>query len=254
MIEYNTLLSGKTLQNNPVVCQITIAGVWGALQQGLRDFSRRPSHYGFVVLIYPVIGMALFTWASGGNAVQLLFPMVPGFALLGPFAAIGLYEMSRRLEKNLDTSWKYAFGVFKSPAMPAIAVLAVMLLGLFLLWIATAQSLYWWLYADLPPASILDFIKDAISTRRGLILIVIGNGVGFCFALIALCTTVVAFPLLLDRDVGVFCAIHASISAVKLNPVPMLFWGAIVASSLFLGMLLAMAGLIVILPVLGHAI
>ena len=71
------------------------------MQQGLRDFSRRPCHYGFVVLIYPVIGLALFTWASGGNAVQLLFPMVTGFALLGPFAIIGLYEMSRRLGKIL---------------------------------------------------------------------------------------------------------------------------------------------------------
>ena len=65
----------------------------------MRDFSQRPCNYGFVVLIYPGIGLTLFTWASGGNAVQLLFPMVTGFALLGPFAIIGLYEMSRRLEK-----------------------------------------------------------------------------------------------------------------------------------------------------------
>ena len=131
IIECNALLSGKTLQNKPVVCQITIAGVRGALQQGLRDFSRRPCHYGFVVLIYPVIGLALFTWASGVNVAQLLFPMVTGFALLGPFAIIGLYEMSRRLEKIL-IHLGHMFSTFLSLLLcPKLRCLLLCCLGYF---------------------------------------------------------------------------------------------------------------------------
>jgi uncharacterized membrane protein len=84
-------------------------------------------------------------------------------------------------------------------------------------------------------------------------MIVGGVGVGFLFALLVLAISVVSFPLLLDRDVGLYGAVSTSIRAVATNPSPMALWGLIVAGGLAIGMLPAFLGLIVVLPVLGHA-
>ena len=127
-----------------------------------------------------------------------------------------------------------------------------MLVGIFIAWLITAQALYHWFYGAETPASMVTFFYDVIGTQRGWTLIILGNGAGFIFALIVLCTTVIAFPLLLDKDVGASSAIRASIKSVQVNPVPMLLWGLIVAAGLFLGALPGLAGLVVVLPILGH--
>ena len=119
--------------------------------------------------------------ACDQNTIQLLFPMLTGFALLGPFVALFLYEVSRRLEKGLDTSWATVFSVIKSPAIPAILILGLMLVGLFCAWMFTANFLYTLLYGNEYPISIFEFLWEVISTPRGWILIILGNGFGFCF-------------------------------------------------------------------------
>jgi uncharacterized membrane protein len=237
----------------PTIRRIGVSDVFDALHRGIEDFWDKPSHYVFLCLIYPIVGGFLITWTSGGNALQLIYPLMTGFALLGPFAAIGLYEISRRREQNLDTSWRHAFDVRKSPAMPAIAVLGFMLTVLFVAWLLTAQALYSYLYGDAAPASFTGFVQDVLTTQRGWTLIILGNLLGFLFALVVLSTTVIAFPLLLDRDVGAYAAVETSARAIIANPVPMLLWGLIVAVALVLGSIPLLVGLAVVLPVLGHS-
>jgi uncharacterized membrane protein len=237
----------------PTVRQISIADVFDALRRGLDDFWEKPSHYVFLCLIYPVIGVILITWTSGGNALQLIYPLITGFALLGPLAALGLYEISRRRELNLDSSWTHALEVRNSPAIPSIIAVGAMLLALFVAWLLAAQALFNWLYgADVPP-SITAFVSDVFTTQRGWTLILLGNAIGFLFALVVLSTTVVAFPLLLDRDVGAYAAIETSARVMIANPVPIILWGLIVAIALVAGSLPLFVGLAIVIPVLGHS-
>lgn len=244
--------AGQTIAH-PEVRRIGFSDVFDALRLGLTDFWEKPSHYAFICLVYPIVGVVLLTWTSGGNVVQLVYPLLTGFALLGPIAAIGLYEISRRRELNLDTSWQHAFEVRNSPAVPAILALGLFLLVLFVAWMFAAQSIYAWLYGAALPSSILGFVGDVLTTQRGWALIIVGNVVGFVFAAAVLCTTVIAFPLLLDRDVGVYSAIDTSIRAVRANPLPMALWGVIVSLALLIGAIPLLIGLAIIIPVLGHS-
>lgn len=246
-------LTGTGEATHPAIRKISIADTVDALRRGLDDFWERPSHYVFLCLIYPVVGVILISWTSGGNALQLAYPLMSGFALLGPLAALGLYEISRRREQNLDTSWQHALDVRRSPAIPAIVALGAMLVVIFIAWLFTAQALFEWLYGADAPASFAAFLGDLVSTQRGWALIGLGNSIGFLFALIVLSTTVIAFPLLLDRDVGAYTAVETSARVTLANPVPILFWGLLVAMALLLGSLPLLAGLAVVIPVLGHA-
>ena len=235
------------------VRHIDNSDVFDALRLGFNDFWEKPSHYIFLCLVYPIVVIVLFVWVSGANALQLIYPLMTGFALLGPFSAIGLYEISRRRELNLDTSWIHAINVWKSPAIPAIAAIGALLVALFLSWLYAAQLLYVWIFSATQPQSFIGFVLDVVTTQRGWILIFVGNAVGFVFALAVLVCTVVALPLLLDRDVGAYTAIKTSARACLLNPIPMMIWGLIVAIGLFLGALPFLVGLAIVLPVLGHS-
>ena len=199
-----------------------------------------PSHAVFLCLIYPVVGFALARLALGYNVLPLLFPLAAGFALVGPFAALGLYEMSRRREAGLDVSWKHALDVFRSPSIGAIAVLGLMLVAIFLVWIAVAQAIYVANFGYTPAASMPDFLHQVLTTPAGWALIIVGNGVGFLFAVLVLTLSVVSFPLLLDRDVGAATAILTSVRAVLANPFTMAVWGLIVAALLAIGSLPAL--------------
>ena len=235
------------------VRKITLPDLLDALRRGVDDFMVKPSHVVFLALIYPVIGVILAAWTSGSNALPLLFPLVSGFALIGPFAAIGLYEISRRREAGLDTSWSHAFEVRDSPALPAIAAIGFMLVVIFVAWLMVAQAFYVAMFGPQVPTSVPGFLGEILATERGWMLIILGHAIGFVFAAVVLCTTVIAFPLLLDRDVGAYEAIHASFRAVIANPIPMAAWGLIVAALLIAGSLPLFAGLAVVLPILGHS-
>ncbi len=239
--------------SHPQVRSITNADVYDALKKGLDDFWDKPSHYVFLCLIYPIVGFLLITWTSGGNALQLVYPLLAGFALLGPIAAIGLYEISRRRELNMDTSWRHALDVTKSPAIPAILAVGALLVILFVAWMYVAQVLYQSIFGGDVPTNLFAFAGEVLTTQKGWALILVGNTVGFLFAVLVLCTTVVAFPLLLDRDVGAWAAIDTSIRAVMANPMQMVLWGMIVAVSLLIGSIPLLIGLAIIMPVLGHA-
>ena len=232
----------------PVVRKIGPADLKDALAKGIDDFLAMPSSLFFLALIYPIIGMCL-----AGIALPLLFPLMSGFALVGPFAAIGLYEISRRRELGLETSWAHAFDVRHSPSIPSLLALGLLLLLIFICWRATAESLYVWLFGPIQPMSYMGFLTDILTTSRGWTLIVLGNAIGCAFAVGVLSISVISFPLLLDRDVGLAVAVLTSLRAVRENPVTMAIWGLIVAAVLAIGFLLLFVGLAVAVPILAHA-
>jgi len=224
-----------------------------ALRRGLDDFMTKPSHYVFLCLIYPLVGVVLAAWTSGHNALPMLFPLMSGFALIGPLAGVGLYEISRRRELGMDTSWRHALEVRHSPAIPSIVAMGICLLCLFVAWLLAAQGIYIWQFGDRAPASMGTFFRDLFTTQQGWMVILFGNAIGFVFAVIVLATTVIAFPLLLDRDAGAYEAVTTSFRAVAANPGPMAAWGLIVAAALVVGSIPLFAGLAIVVPILGHA-
>src|SRR3569623_1268315 len=119
----------------PVERRIGPADLTAALRQGGADFWAMPSQVFFLGLIYPIAGVVLAGLAFGQNMLPLLYPLAFGLALVGPFVAIGLYELSRRREQGRPSDWTYAVEVVQSPAIGSIAALGVVLLVLFLGWL-----------------------------------------------------------------------------------------------------------------------
>ncbi|MEQ9245156.1 MAG: DUF2189 domain-containing protein [Nitratireductor sp.] len=253
MADFHVMAGTDKTLSLPAVRKISTSDVIDALGRGLDDFWQKPSHYAFLCLIYPLVGVVLIYWASDANALPLLFPLASGFALLGPFAAIGLYEISRRREAGLDTSWRHALAVLKSPAIPSIIAVGAMLFAIFVTWLLVAQGLYVRLLGPEPPASISQFLESLFTTDAGFMLLTLGNAIGFIFALVVLITTAIAFPMLLDRDCGAVAAIVTSVRAASVNPLPIALWGVLVAGGLIIGSLPLFAGLAVVMPILGHA-
>lgn len=247
------LLGASAHPARPVVRHIAPADLLQALARGLDDFSAMPSHAIFLCVIYPLLGLWLVSIASGYSMLPLAFPLAAGFALIGPFAAIGLYELSRRREAGLDTTTVHAFDVRYSPSLGAIILLGLLLMAIFLIWLAVAEAIYVATFGYAAPSSIVQFIDDVFTTRAGWMLIVVGTGVGFLFAVLALTIGAVSFPLLLDRDVGAAVALFTSIRVVVANPLTMALWGFIVAALLVAGSVPFFLGLTVVMPVLGHA-
>ena len=244
---------GQDAAPAPEIRTIGLSDLHRALQLGWEDFKAVPSHAIILCLIYPVLGLVLARTVMGYSVLPLLFPLAAGFALLGPFAALGLYELSRRRENGEEASAWDAMQVFRSPSFGAMLGLGALLLALFVTWVATAQAIYVAAFGNESAAEIPDFAQRVLTTPQGWWLIVVGCGTGFLFALVALCISVVSFPMMLDRQATAGEAMVTSLRAVARNPVPMAAWGLIVAALLLAGSLPFFLGLAVVIPLLGHA-
>lgn len=251
--EYDVILPIETGTRLPVVRKVSPSDLVTVLKKGVDDFWAMPTHVVFVGIVYAIAGLLIARAALGYEFVPLIYPLVAGFALLGPFAAIGLYELSRRREMGRDTSWRHMFDFLHSPSLGSIAVLALLLLVVFLIWIATANAMYVARFGHQNVTSLTAFLNQIVTTPEGFSLFIVGNAVGLVFAVAVLSLTVVAFPLLLDRHVGIATAMATSLVAVAKNPLTMALWGLIVAVGLFLGALPLLIGLAVVIPILGHA-
>ncbi len=232
---------------------ITTADLREALRAGFDDFLHLRTDVIFIVLVYPVIGLALTWIAFNRDLLPLIFPLISGFALLGPVAAIGLYELSRRREREEATHWNSAFKIIESPSLIPILALAFFLTVTFLIWIGVALSLYAVTLGPEPPASLLAFMGDIFSTGAGWTMLIVGSGIGFVLAAMVLAMTIISFPLLIDRRVGLPVAVATSLEVSRRNPTTVAAWGAIVVILLGLSVLTLFLGMVVALPVLGHA-
>jgi uncharacterized membrane protein len=237
----------------PTIRRIAVADLGDALARGWKDLGAKRSDIAVLCIVYPVVGLLLARVAYGYDMLPLVFPLISGFALLGPVAAVGLYEISRRRELGLDTSWASVFAVVHAPSFGGILLLSALLFGLFVLWLVAAYVIFAVTLGPEPPVSLSAFVSDIFSTAAGWTMIVVGIGVGFLFAVVALVVGVVSFPLLVDRNVGVKEAVATSLRAARANPVPIAVWGLIVAVGLVLGSIPALLGLVIVLPLLGHA-
>ncbi len=237
----------------PKVRKIEPRDCFAALAEGFDDVQAMPTYPAFLGLFYALAGVALVSLSSFANALHLAFPLAAGFALVGPFVAVGLYEMSRRRELGLNATWLDAFGALRSPALPSILALGFLLLVIFAAWIEAAHLLYVGLYGPAPPVSAIPFFRDVLTSGRGWMLIVLGGAIGFCFAALALCISVVSFPLLLERNVGLVPAVAASLRVSRENALAVAFWGLVVAVTLVVGSLPLFIGLAVAMPMLGHS-
>ena len=235
-----------------VIRRISPADLFAALRDGFDDFRQVPTQLAFICVIYPVVAVLAAKLTAGYRVLPLFYPMATGFALIGPVAALGMYEISRRRERRLPVSWRDAFAVLQSKALPHIIQMALVLLVVFMLWMVVARSTYTALFDPDSMGSLSEMTYQMVSAS-GLILIVLGNFMGLLFAILTLSISVVSFPMILDRNVDVPTAIRTSLAVMARNPLTMLLWGLIVAVSLLIGGLLLLVGLAVAIPVLGHA-
>ncbi len=242
-------ISGKL---DPVVCRITAADIAEALGQGLRDFQAKPLYGLAFGGLYAVGGIIILLSLTAFNMVYLAYPLAAGFALIGPFVAIGLYEVSRRRETGEPISFPAIWSTITSRS--EIGWMAFVTLFIFLIWMYQVRLLIALLIGlNASFSSLQEFIRVVLTTNEGLVFLVVGNLVGAALSLVLFSLTVVSFPLLLEREVDFITAMITSVRSVVMSPLPMIGWAAVVVVLLMISALPYFLGLIVTLPVLGHA-
>jgi uncharacterized membrane protein len=237
----------------PVVREISRADLSWALREGWSDFLEKRGDIILLAVLYPVLMLLVAVIALGDGLFPLLLPLIAGLSLLGPIVAVGFYELARRREEGRDARWSHFLDPFNGPSGSQIASLGIFLGALFLAWIGAAWAIYQVTLGALQPADLATFVRQLFTTPEGWALILFGNLAGFAFAVITLVTTVVSFPLLVDRPIDLALAVQTSLRAARRNPVEIATWGLIVAVLLALACIPLFIGLAVVLPVLGYA-
>jgi uncharacterized membrane protein len=236
----------------PEVRSMSRADIRAALRAGWADMRAAPGFGLFFSAVY--VGGGIFLWWALTTKGQIWWtiPITLGFPLLGPFVAVGFYEVSRRLERGESLDWGGVLGVIfrqKDRQIPSIAAVIVVF---FLFWNFLAHMIFA-LFMGLQVMTNISSSFEAFLTPNGLAMIAVGTGVGAVFSAVLYSMTVVALPMLLDRDVDFVTAMLTSLEVVRTNPGVMLGWGLLIALLLFVAMLPAFLGLFLVLPLLGHA-
>ncbi|MDI6836265.1 MAG: DUF2189 domain-containing protein [Rhizobiaceae bacterium] len=232
---------------------VGLADVRTALRQGLRDFSRHPLFGLFFGGIYALGGLFIVVVLSFYHQPWMIIPIAIGFPLIGPFVAVGLYEISRRDEQALPITWRGVLAEVFRQRERQLSWMAFVVLFVFWVWIYQVRLLLALFLGFKISASLPAFLAVVTTTPEGLLFLAIGTIVGAVIATALFSVTVISMPLLLDRDIDFVTAMITSVRAVAESPVAMLGFGVIVAAAAILAMVPLFAGLVVVLPVLGHA-
>ncbi|OSZ62765.1 hypothetical protein CAP39_14985 [Sphingomonas sp. IBVSS1] len=233
-----------------VAHDLGLADLKSALAAGWQDYRAQPQFGLGFAAVYVMVGLAL-TWVMAGRGdLFSLIPAAAGFPLLAPFCAVGLYEVSRRREQGLPLRWPPVLGALKGHGDQQLLAMGVVLFVAFGFWLMIAHGIFAVALAESGAKSeSLAFLL----TPSGAIMLLVGGGVGSIIALAFYAATVISLPMLVDRDVDFLSAIITSFAVVRANGAIMLAWAVLIAAGLFLAMLPLFLGLLVVLPVLGHA-
>jgi len=240
----------ETAPPRPVIRSITAEDVYAALGAGWQDFRAVPRYGLFFGGVYAFFGIAIFVTLLAVDWPAWILPFAVAFPLVGPFVAVGLYEVSRRRESGQRLDWPEVIGAVWRKRDSQIPTMAFIVLAGFFLWMWAASMLVILFLGRLGAYGDLDVI---LGSSNGIALVVIGTIVGAVIAFLLFAVTVVSLPMLVDHDIDFVTAMVNSFNAVRQNLQPMLHWAWIVAGILFVGMLPLFLGLVVALPVLGHA-
>ena len=235
------------------VRKITPADLIDAIKLGIADFNERPSHLFILGLIYPIAGFLGAAWVFESDMFSLALPIVGGYAIMGPFAAVVLYRVSRRRERGEDFQWRETFTRLETIHSKNIAILGLFLFAIFSVWLFIAQAIYDATLGTMKFNSLGEFLGLVFGTPEGLTLLIAGNGVGFLLAAFVLATNVISFPMALDRDITPMTALKTSWRVTMASPGVIFLWGIMIVGSMILGALALLVGLAIVLPVLGHA-
>jgi uncharacterized membrane protein len=246
------IMTDSTLQASPLpmISQLTLAEVSAALRAGVHDFRRAPAFGLFFTAFYVLAGFVLL-WIGASTFVWSL-ALSLGFPLVAPFAAVGLYEVSRRLEAGLPLEWGDILGVIASERKRQLPWLGAILVIVFLFWSFLAHMIFA-LFMGLSTMTNISSSYEALLSANGLTMLAVQMLIGGATAFFVFSITVVGMPLLLDKEIDFVTAMLHSIRTVGQNLGVMLIWAAIIAGLLFLGMLPYFLGLFLVLPILGHA-
>jgi uncharacterized membrane protein len=223
-----------------------------ALAAGWRDFRRAPAFGIAFSLVYVLGGVVLYQVFAAAGEEWWLLPFILGFPLLAPFAAIGIFEVSRRIETGQPLIWREVLGVVFAQKDRQIPSMAMVILLMFMFWVFVAHTTFA-LFMGVSALTNITTSPEVILQGNGPLMLLVGTLIGGGFALALFSFTVVGLPLLLEYEVDFITAIITSVAAVRLNPKTLLSWGAIIALGLFIGMVPMFLGLFIALPVLGHA-
>lgn len=237
---------------DPTVGRIDMSDIVDALAAGLRDFRQAPAYGLFFGGVYVLAGWLIVATATAFHMGYLAYPLAAGFALIGPFIAVGLYEVSRRLETGVPLSWGGVLGVVIAQRKRELGWMAFVCLFLLIIWMYQVRLLIALFLGLQSFTSMNEFLGVILKTPEGLMFLAVGHLVGAVLSLLVFSLTVVSFPLLLDRDVDFITAMITSVRAVVTNPVPMILWAAMIVLLMIVAIVPAFVGLIVVLPVLGH--
>lgn len=236
------------------VRRIGMADLGWALREGWTDFRQMRGDILILGFIYPAVGLLAALFAVRGEFLPLLFPLAAGLSILGPAVASGFFELARRREAGLDTSWIHFLDPFRRPSSRApLMGLTLGLAVLFAAWVGVAWSLYRLTFGPLGAPSASAFVTEALTTPQGWALIVLGNLTGLGFAAVALVVSLVSFPMAVEGRTSALAAVETSLAACARNPLQVAAWGLIVAALLAVASLPLFIGLAVALPVLGYA-
>ncbi len=237
----------------PVIRTISIADVLQSLKEGWADFLRAPKFGLFFAAFYVLGGFAIWYFLFRLNSPWLIIPIGIGFPLIGPYAAVGLYETSRRITTGEPLDWNAIVGVVLRQRQRELSWMAFVVLFVLWIWMYQVRLLTAVFLGMRSMSSIEAFTKVVTTTSDGMLYLGIGTAVGAVLSLVLFSVTVVAIPLLLEREYDFVTAIVTSVKSVIANPGPMVFFGAAAAVATFIGLMPAFLGLFVVFPVFGHA-
>ncbi len=229
---------------------ITVGDLRRVLTLGLADFKRAPVFGLAFSLVYVLGGLVLYSVFLASGQSWWFIPIAVGFPLFAPFAATGLYEVSRRLEQGAGLNWQAVAGCVLAQKDRQVPSMAMVIMLAFMFWVFVAHTIFA-LFFGLRP--IESSMLDMLLTGPGLMMLLVGGVIGGAMAAVMFALTVISLPLLLDKEIDFITAMITSFKVVLHNPVVMMLWAAAIALLLFIGMIPGFLGLFVVLPVLGHA-